>query len=364
MPAQKNQHYVARCALKPFSLSGEGAAINLHNLARDRSIKNAPVKGQCARDYLYGKEDLRGEQLLARLEGQYSRILAQLMAGGSLPAEDKEWLQLFVLTQLRRTEMAIRQMREWGESMEEAIFRRHPEQRPQDTRTDPELMRLSLKMGFQMTEYVKDLKVVIFRNRTDIDFLTCDNPAVLTNRFHFQRLNTNQFGISNSGAILAMPLSPQLTVICYDGAVYSIPNASGTPFVDIKRDDDVKAVNQLQHLAASKNIYFSRWEDRSRIAYEAAKVSPQRAAAVPKTQIFIRDYDSPHEEGYRSGTPEEELAAKESIVTTEFQYPEPSVWPSQLKFRDKPKTFSNGSAAGHMRKPEWLVPAKHRKTVK
>jgi len=361
VPAQKNQHFVPRCALKPFTLNGEGLAINVYNIVRNRAISNAPVKGQCARDYLYGKEDLRGEQLLARLEGQYSRILDQLTAGGPLPASDKEWLLLFILIQLRRTDLAIQQMRQWGQSMEEAVFRRYPERRPQDMRTDVDLMRLSLRLGMQLTEYVKDLKVVIFRNRTDIDFITCDNPAVLTNRFHFQRLKTNQFGVSNSGAILTMPLTPRLSATCYDGGVYSIPNASGTPFVDVKRDSDVEAINQLQHLAASKNIYFSRWEDRSRIASEAAKVSQQRANAIPKTTVFIRDPEFPQAENYRTGTPEEELAAREALVATAFQYPEPSAWPSQLKFRDKPKTFSDGSAAGHRRKPEWLIPEKKRR---
>jgi len=356
MPAQKSQHFVARCALKPFSLNGEGAAINLHNLTRARAIPNAPVKGQCARDYLYGKEDLRGEQLLARLEGQYARILRELAAGGSLLPEDKEWMRIFALIQWRRTEMAIQQMREWRASMDDAVFRQRPEQRPADTQTDADLMRLSLRMGIQMVKYVKDLKLVIFRNGTNVDFITCDNPAVLTNRFHFERLKRNQFGVSNSGMILAMPLTPRLAALCYDSGVYSIPNASGTPFVDIKREGDVDAINQLQHLAASKNIYFSRWEDRNCIAAEAAKVSLQRAGAVPKTRIFVRDHTSPHDESYRSGTPGEELAARESIVATGQQYPEPSAWPSQLKFRDKPKTFSNGTAAGYVRQAEWLTP--------
>src|SRR4051794_19306669 len=104
MPAQKNQHYVPRCALKPFSLNADGLAINLFNISRRQAIANAPVKGQCARDYLYGKADLRREQALAKLEGQYSRILDQLSAGGPLPKKDKEWLLLFMLIQFRRTE--------------------------------------------------------------------------------------------------------------------------------------------------------------------------------------------------------------------------------------------------------------------
>jgi hypothetical protein len=364
MPAQKNQHYVPRCALRPFSLNAEGLAINLFNISRRRAIANAPVKGQCARDYLYGKEDLRAEQLLAKLEGQYSRILDQLTVGGPLPKNDKELLQLFMLIQFRRTEMAIQQMRNWGESMEEAIFRRAPDQRPQRKRTDADLMRLSLKIGIELLEYVKDLKVVIFRNETNTDFVTCDNPAILTNRFHFQRLATNQFGVSNSGALIVMPLSPRLTSICYDGAVYSIPNASGTPYVEIKRATDAAAVNELQYLAASKNIYFRRWEDRSSVASEAAKVSQKRTGAIPKSTIFIKDTESPHADSYRTGTPEEEVTARESLVATAFQYPEPSTWPSQLRFRDKPKTFSNGSAAGHMRKPEWLIPERKRRRIR
>ena len=51
----KNQHFVPRCLLKPFTQDGEGKAINVYNIRHDKLIQNAPVKGQCARDYLYGE---------------------------------------------------------------------------------------------------------------------------------------------------------------------------------------------------------------------------------------------------------------------------------------------------------------------
>ena len=44
MPAHKNQHFVPRCALKPFSLDGNGKAINLFNIKSKLAIENAPVK--------------------------------------------------------------------------------------------------------------------------------------------------------------------------------------------------------------------------------------------------------------------------------------------------------------------------------
>jgi len=89
MPAHKNQHFVPRCALKPFRLNGAGAAINVFNIASTRAIRNEPVKDQCARDYLYGK-NLKAEQVLMRLEGNYSRIIASLNAGSAISANDLE----------------------------------------------------------------------------------------------------------------------------------------------------------------------------------------------------------------------------------------------------------------------------------
>jgi hypothetical protein len=268
MPAHKNQHFVPRCALKPFSLNGEGKAINLFNIKGERLIQNAPVKGQCARDYLYSKEDLKAEKMLTMLEGYYARIVQQLSSDGALSRDDIEMLRMFILIQMRRTELAIEQLRGSHELMAEKTYIGAPEQKPTDHRTDRELMHTSLRFAVRMIPFAKDLKIAVFRNKTDIDFVTSDNPGLLTNRFHFQKLNTNKFGISNSGAILSMPLSPRMSVIFYDTGTYSMPNASGTPFIEITNSADVLALNQMQYLSAAKNIYFTRWTDGGLIKSE------------------------------------------------------------------------------------------------
>jgi Protein of unknown function (DUF4238) len=367
MPAHKNQHFVPRCALKPFSLNGAGAAINLVNIAAKRAIPNAPVKGQCARDYLYGKENLRAEHLLMELEGHYAQIIALLIAETPLATNNIEFLRLFILVQMRRTEMAIEQMRNFTKSMVETAFARAPDQAPKQVLTDAQMMHLSMLSAAQYTEYVKDLKLVIFRNRTSVDFVTSDNPAVLTNRFHFQKLKSRNFGLSNSGAIMLMPLSPRLSAICYDTGVYSIANGSGTQFVDLTQKNDIHAVNQLEYIAAAKNIYFRCWDDAERIKSEIAALSDARAEAVPRSTLYVRDdsqsgtflgmrnSETGTIEKYRKGTLDEETTAKETIVATSFQYPEPPTWPSKIRFREKPKLFYNGSAVGHVRKAEWLV---------
>ena len=50
---------------------------------------------------------------------------------------------------------------------------------------------------------------------------------------------------------------------------------------------------------------------------------------------------------------EHELA---NLTHTEMLQRKPRRWPSQLAFRSKIKTFSNGSSIGHVRKEDWLRP--------
>jgi Protein of unknown function (DUF4238) len=366
MPAHKNQHFVPRCALKPFSLDGSGKAINLFNIKSKRSIENAPVKGQCARDYLYAKEDLEAEQLLAKMEGQYARIVALLSDARVLSDDDVGALKFLVLIQSRRTELAIQRIRDFTKSMADTVYARAPDQKPIDTSTDRQLMYLSMRMAARAVDYIRDLKLVIFRNKTAIDFVTCDNPATMTNRFHFQKLKSNKFGLSNSGAMFSMPLSPRLSAMCYDTGTYSVPNASGTQFVDLTKDADATGLNQLQYLSASKNIYFRNWSDAERIKSELESFADKRAQAAPTTRIYVRDDFATSVVGrlrdpktgkmekYRQGTPEEEQTARETIAATSFEFAEPFIWPSKLKFRDKPKCYHNGTAVGYVRKAEWL----------
>lgn len=55
MAFNKNQHFVPKVHLRPFSLDGENLSISLINLRQMKPIPNAPVKNQCSSDYFYGK---------------------------------------------------------------------------------------------------------------------------------------------------------------------------------------------------------------------------------------------------------------------------------------------------------------------
>ncbi len=83
MPDNKNQHYVPRCHLKPFSLNRDGTAINLYNHRRDIIRANVAIAGQCSKSYFYG-QDLVIERALQKLEGRYAALVRRAEASEAL----------------------------------------------------------------------------------------------------------------------------------------------------------------------------------------------------------------------------------------------------------------------------------------
>jgi hypothetical protein len=74
MASNKNQHFVPRCYLRPFTIDGANRAINLYNIDRRKFIERAPVKHQCSGDYFYGKDQLLDKAIQA-MEGAYGTAL-------------------------------------------------------------------------------------------------------------------------------------------------------------------------------------------------------------------------------------------------------------------------------------------------
>jgi hypothetical protein len=247
----KNQHFVPRCALKPFSVNAEGRAIHTYILTIERAVQNARLRNQCSRDYFYGKE-LTVEKALGELEGHYARILASLMQDNELDSKDEEWLRLFALVQNRRTERAIADMAYLERAVSKATFARQPEQRP-PAYPHSRLIAISMASGLGLLPYARDLKCIILRNKTADDFIISDNPGVINNRFSFERADAG-FGMINSGIFLSLPLSPRLSALFFDVGIYTVSIPQGTRFVDVKGSADIMALNHLQCLNANYNL--------------------------------------------------------------------------------------------------------------
>ncbi|MGY4252945.1 hypothetical protein ACVI1L_000013 [Bradyrhizobium sp. USDA 4516] len=347
MPDKKNNHFVPRCHFKPFSLNEEGKAINLYTSVKKLLIPNAPVKSQCARDYFYGTDGVL-ETELEQIEGDYAAAVRRVVAKHESD-DDLSLLRFFSYLQLRRTEIAMKRIKE----AEEAMLNDVPEHvMPQPTLDD--IMSVSMKLCTEAKPLLADLRVRIVENRTDIDFVTSDDPAIATNKWMSQRMNAEGFGVATSGYILIMPLTPRLAVLCYDNQVYTIPSLVAGRVL-LKKSSDAEALNELQYLKAAANIYFSSWEMGEYVRRQFEEARPRRIEDWFVTRYYLMVSDDGEKRVFKEVKEEEtRVPNSRSIVHSGVRYPVPSRWLSQLKYRDPIKTFSNGTGAGHVRKEEWL----------
>src|SRR5690349_21143366 len=110
MPSNRSHHFVPRCYLRNFARS-DGKIIRLYNISRRSIIHSAPVKSQCARDYLYGKDEL--EFHLGDIEGKYAEWISRgvLSPGRAIIDDIDIFCRLFALVQFMRTEAHAARMR-------------------------------------------------------------------------------------------------------------------------------------------------------------------------------------------------------------------------------------------------------------
>jgi hypothetical protein len=155
MAVNKNQHFVPRCHLKPFTGGGKGKAINLFNVDLAKSIPVAPVKGQCSGDYFYG-DDLKLEKALQAFEGEYATCLASVcMDNYQLTDADARILRRFWLLQNLRTESACLTAVQIYDQMEADLG----ELPPGYKLSIKEAVQIAMRAFFEQPDLVDDLEV-------------------------------------------------------------------------------------------------------------------------------------------------------------------------------------------------------------
>jgi hypothetical protein len=361
MATNKNQHFVPRCYLRPFTLDGGNAAINVFNVDRLRFITGAPVKNQCSGDYFYG-EDLALERALQTTEGEYAGCLSRILsASRALTDEDKLLLLRFWLLQYLRTEAASRRSVEMAEGMRDLVGA------PDDFGMSiKEAVQESMRVFVDKMDVVDDLKVVLIRNRTGTQFVTSDDPAVLHNKWHLDDARTlhSSHGLHQAGAVLVLPLAPQILFVAYDGDVYTIPSSNG--WADAVRDQDVRAWNEHQYLNCRANIFVRDAGEQANVRAEFLRIAPRKPTVRHRFHYAVRDITIGNHTRYRVVNPEEGRRHAEAIVHTETVHARVLTNPSHLIVRANGSVFTNGTGVGYVRHsaiPPWEAASYRRERV-
>jgi hypothetical protein len=268
---------------------------------------------------------------------------------------DLLFLRDFIFLQQLRTDISVARRRRSEVDFTSAVFGNKIPEEWNLNLSDASLSKEAVETFKRRRQVLHDLKVCVLQNSTKENFVTSDDPAIFTNRFYFQKLHRSDFGLQNSGTILAMPLTPKLVVVCYDGGVYSVKSKIGH-IAAISKSKDVRSLNELQYIRASKNIYFSRPEENSSIQEGFASAKSRRKAVWHKINFLIPVEGHEAEQIFRLASEEEAKNCKHSIINEAAIFPEPSSWCSVLRFRATPRYFSDGSMAGYVRDKKLLEP--------
>lgn len=326
-------------------MPGSEAAISLYNLDRKRSICDAPLKSQCSGNYFYGQNDTL-ENAIQLVESGYASMLSRLLANNKvLKNAEQTLLHTFWLFQHLRTEAAAKRAVQMSEETREIVG------------TEEVNFRLGIKDAVLMAvrafaenmSIVEDLKFCLIRNNSKYPFITSDNPAILTNRWHLQDKRTlgHSFGFNSSGALIMLPLSPKLLFLGYDGDVYNVAHENHV--VNVKSVRDIIAFNQHQFLQCNANVYFKRPEDSEIIHRAYLDIESKRPESRYKMTYAELDGIEGGVERYISVDPKNRNKHKTAIVQAQTVHPQPKIWPSQIKIRSKGYVYSNGTAVGYVR---------------
>lgn len=345
MASNKNQHFVPRCYLRPFTINAANLAINLFNIDRLKFIERAAVKHQCSGDYFYGQSD-KLESAMQLTESAYASALREiLLPGYSLTDSHRVLLRRFWLFQHLRTEAASMRSVEMAEATNSVIG------------LEAESFRLGIKEAVQFAmktfaeemHAVDDLKICLVRNRTRTPFITSDDPAPLTNRWQLGNKRTKglSFGVHSAGAIILLPLSPSVLCLGYDGDVYSVPHEAG--WVEARRDADISAFNRHQFLNCRANVFVRDSADALLVQDAFSEAAPLRPKARYVINYAVLDAHEGNSTRYRVVDPALAGDHEEAIVHSQTIHAHPILWPRQISWRSKGAVFTNDTGLGYVR---------------
>lgn len=341
MPANKSQHFVPRCYLRAFCEDGEGAAINVFNMARKLQIKAAPAKGQCAKPYFYGR-DGELERALQEPEGEYGEIMRRVTDNPHAATRtDIPTLRNFMLLQSYRSAAWIEGEIRLAEAERAMVAdEATPELLESLVITHEMALQLALSAFRNSIESTAHLQTRIVLNRTAMPFFTSDDPVVYTNRFHLQKDVLGGVGIGSPGAMLLMPLTPRLLLLSFDPAIYRLGKWLGELGV-IDRVPDVAAFNDLQAVRGHANLYFRDWKDRALVASIYEKAKPRRRATwfdvetLQETETGSNNFVAV--EGRWVHHP-----GRREMLHTQRNVPAPASWPSLLAYTEHARRARRG----------------------
>lgn len=273
MAEYKKQHYVPRFYLKNFS-TGNKTLINLYNLKRNLDIKSAKLYNQCQENYFYG-DNLNIEKSLGGIEKHAASVIREIIEYSTPPerlSENHHILSAFWVIQNGRTKFASESSNDMMDKLIKALMRKEGNVEDDEYNkfkiemTNP--IALPLSVSAQAIPIVFDLSFKLLINKTNIPFITSDNPVVLYNQYMEPSNYGSHTGLSSQGLQVFIPLSPKHLILLYDHNVYQV-GSNKHQCCEVLSIKEIDKINELQWHNALENIYYSDFTSSQYIQTQA-----------------------------------------------------------------------------------------------
>lgn len=261
MPANKSQHYVPQFYMKLFA--DKDGKFNIYNVERRKEYNNIPYKGQCQKDYFYGK-DLVFEKKFRDMETEWSSLFNKIINEEDLNEEDVRRIKQFAVYQSTRTVAALEhgaeskriQMIEFmkmecaNNSIPASLqqIEAFVEEKLKESNQD---IPFPLHYSEECLSYVDDLNVVIMTYNTKETLISSDAPVVNVNKF----IETH-VGYAMAGFLSFFPICKNKIVAVYDARMY--PRYRDRLYVESNDEKEVRILNEYQLINAETIIFSSR----------------------------------------------------------------------------------------------------------
>ncbi len=213
--------------LRAFASDENQKRLNIWLPEQDRIVFGASIKNQCSKSYFYGS-DLILEDIFKFPEQAYGKVKIKIINGEGASKYDLYVLLFFWLIQYLRAEQAVESRTLAMDVMRDKILLGHEDDEKAlefvgAPMTQEQSAKMALASASKLFEIILDLRCALLINNSKLPLITSDNPAVESNRFILQKYKgLRNWGLSNAGVYLYLPISPKYAFIAFDKNVYKL----------------------------------------------------------------------------------------------------------------------------------------------
>lgn len=261
-------HYVPQFLLRHFSENKK--SISMYMKSKQKYVSDAPINRVAGCNYLYGKTS-EFEDWFCEIEGQASKIINYICDTKKIPNNKniKEFIYaFFLISETRTKEMADKYTEFWNNAIKNDVkyaimtgnsnFNGFSDQDIDKIRISVNIPNLDLvKSAIQIAKHIKDLKMILIINDTDVPFILSDCPVVKYNPYLIECTNIDTFGWYHRGILAFLPISSNFVLGLIDTQIYKVKYLKKGKII-ISDEQQINELNKLFALQAENYIFFNQ----------------------------------------------------------------------------------------------------------